>query len=412
MQLSPLQRRLWWINESSLQASGFNIALLLETTAEVTADWIMDIESRCVAFGLGNYSLNYAVDTLAWQREAYSTLRIEHHDARQYDPSHPSALERAEHLAQHHFDLTNEAPLRLHIIYDEDKTYLLLVACHIVFDGVSMALLLAGLASRPSIEAQFGLDNFALYPPAEAKIASETSVQLWKHRLAGIEQGRLSLPAQPSDVAIVEMPAALVAHIRQFCHAKQVKQSTWMLAQWAEYLQKRCDKKQINIGTVFENRHSESSKRALGLHVSLVPLLISSTHISDIEAQIHGVREYPFVPFEQLAELPEFSEITTWFDCFFGFHHWPRVDYELLNLPWNLCVFSQNVARYPLAIDVFRLGNKYQIKIEKLVDLNGLSSRALAEDFIHFVASRLSHRQENLSSANSGEDWQDQRVVS
>lgn len=403
MQLSPLQRRLWWINESALNAPGFNIAVLLETSAVITAEWVAAIEARCVALGLGDYTLNYGADMLAWQRQSQSLIRVQQHDARQHTPDHPNALQRAEQLAQHHFDLTREAPLNLHVIYDEEKTYFLLVCCHIVFDGTSAALLLAGLAKQPVVMPHYGLDLPALYPPAEATMNADAGVQQWQQRLANVKDGLLNLPPQAGEVAILTMDESLQMRIRQHCRTHKTRLSAWLMAQWAKWLQLRCNKAQINLGTVLENRQSDSSKLALGLHVSILPLLIREATAAQIEAQLASLRHFPFVPYEQLSQLPEFADIDTWFDCFFGFHHWPRQQVELYGLPWNICIFAQNLARYPLALDVFRLGKTMQLKVEKSADFLGLSSHEVGQQYLQFLSSQLNSEPLSMPSCDTGD---------
>lgn len=409
MQLSPLQRRLWWINESSLNAPGFNIAVLLQTQDTVTAEWIAAIEARCLALELGKYQLNYGADQLAWETSGEPAIQVQQHDARQPSAHHPDGLQRAEQLAQHHFDLTREAPVKLHVIYDDASTYFLLVCCHIVFDGSSAGLLLASLAQQPRAMAKFGLDNPALYPPAEAHLASEASLHIWQKRLADAPEGLLNLLPAPSDVAVLTMSDELLMALRQHCREQQVRLSVWMMTEWAKWLQTRCGQSPLSLGTVYENRHSPQSKLALGLHVSIVPLVIHQPSVDDIHQQLHALRTFPFAPYEQLAASPEFSAVDMWFDSFFGFHHWPKQQIELQGQHWNICVFAQNMARYPIALDVFRLGKTVQLKIEKSAQLEGLTSQQVGESYLqclidslpsslsHFSASHRSPPQTDIS---------------
>lgn len=65
MNLTVLQRRMWWLNELNPKATGFNISVLLESSPEPSLDWLDNLTNTIVSLNVANYILKDSPH-LAW----------------------------------------------------------------------------------------------------------------------------------------------------------------------------------------------------------------------------------------------------------------------------------------------------------------------------------------------------------
>ncbi|MDC9605746.1 condensation domain-containing protein [Xenorhabdus griffiniae] len=255
MQLSSLQRRMWWLNETNIKATGFNIPILLKSNTIPNQDWLNYIIYHAIQLGLGNYKLSSLVD-LKWEWVSHLSLHIDIIVCKETEQSSV-----CQSLSRHHFDLSQEAPVRIYLILTEQKAYLLFVFCHIVFDGSAAALFLTSLdrTCRRSIKYLLHEPNQQQYD--DIFLAKNNSVTYWATKLQQFREGLLieEFPQQ-EEVMIFEFPAELFSLSRQYCKQIRVNLSDLMLSIWVQWLMQYFNKSVVTIGTASENRTTIEKK--------------------------------------------------------------------------------------------------------------------------------------------------------
>ncbi|HDZ9198921.1 TPA: hypothetical protein RUZ08_003718, partial [Vibrio cholerae] len=365
-----LQQRMWWLNELNPKATGFNIPVLLESTIEPSSDWLDNLTNTIVSLNVANYILKDS-PRLAWEKILTNTFTIDRID------DDKGCIETIlTQLAKHHFDLRKEPPLKVTLVKTKNKTYFLFVFCHIVFDGSAAAIFINNLTKTEQNEITYltgaKAQPFDVQPPSTER----NDYGHWLKQFENLEQGLLSDFINTDDeVDIFDIPAPLFTKSRAFCRRRKVSLSTLLLSVWAEWLLRQLSQPFVTIGTVFENRNASEERYALDLFVSIYPLVISNASIDQLKLQLETAKQMPIVPYEQLAEIEAYSSVKRWFDCFYGFHHWPMTELNIQGSTWSICTFTQGISRYPLSLDVFILGKKGLLKIEKNIDLFGLETK-------------------------------------
>ncbi|MDC9605745.1 hypothetical protein [Xenorhabdus griffiniae] len=127
----------------------------------------------------------------------------------------------------------------------------------------------------------------------------------------------------------------------------------------------------------------------MNLYASIFPLVITDPSPKEIHKKYKSVKKFPYVPYEELAKLDNFTTPSSWFDFFFGFHHWPKIHFDIQGIGWEMCTFTQGISRYPLSMDIFLLGEKTYIKIEKDIELDRLNSKDIYDQYLLLLQNTL-----------------------
>ncbi|MBD8515208.1 hypothetical protein IFO68_21250 [Photobacterium sp. CAU 1568] len=384
MNLTVLQRRMWWLNELNPKAAGFNIPVLLESSTEPSTDWLENLTSTIVSLNVANYVLKDS-PRLAWEKILTNTFAIDRiaNDSGCIE----TILTR---LARHHFDLRKEPPLKVTLVKTKTKTYLMFVFCHIVFDGSAAAMFINSLAKTTQNELTYLTGAKTQPVDTQSSSTERNGFEHWMEQFANLEQGLLSdYKTTDDEVAIFDIPDQLLTKSRGFCRRQKISLSTLLLSVWAEWLLRQLSQPFVTIGTAFENRNATQKRYALDLYVSIYPLVISNASIDQLELQLETAKQMPQVPYEQLAETEAYSDVKRWFDCFYGFHHWPKSELNIQGSTWSICAFTQGISRYPLSFDVFLLGKRGLFKIEKNINILGLEARDIYEQLLEILKNKI-----------------------
>ncbi|MDC9613813.1 condensation domain-containing protein [Xenorhabdus khoisanae] len=384
MHLSYLQRRMWWLNETNKKAVGFNIPILFKSITTPNHVWLNHITHHTIQLGLENYKLSGLVD-LKWEWTSNLSLYIDIVTCKEMEQS-----TICQSLSRHHFDLSQEAPIRIHLLLTEQKSYLLFVFCHIVFDGSAAALFIASLEKNCRKSIKYLLDEPNSQQYENMFLVKSNSITYWEIQLQQLNEGLLAAPLpQQEEVMVFEFPAELFSLSRQYCRRTRVNLSALMLSIWAQWLMQYFNKSAVTIGTASENRTTAEKKNILHLYVSVFPLVITDCSPKEIDKKYQSVKKFPYVPYEDLVKLDNFTKLSGWFDFYFGFHHWPKTNFNIKGIDWEICTFTQGISRYPLSMDIFLLGEKTYIKIERDIYLNGMNNKDIYSQYLTILQSTL-----------------------
>lgn len=211
MNLTVLQRRMWWLNELNPKATGFNISVLLESSIEPSPDWLVNLTNTIVSLNVANYILKDS-HRLAWEKISINIFYVNR--VVNDKGCVQTILTR---LARHHFDLRKEPPLKVTLVKTKTKTYFLFFFCHIVFDGSVAAMFINTLAKTTQNEITYLTGAKAQSFDVQSSSTERNGFEHWMEQFANLEQGLLSYFKKTDDeVDIFDIPDHLFTKSRAF----------------------------------------------------------------------------------------------------------------------------------------------------------------------------------------------------
>ncbi|GHC34167.1 amino acid adenylation domain-containing protein [Streptomyces cinnamoneus] len=321
LQLSPAQKRLWFMHRLEGPSPTYNIPLLLTLTGRVDRD--------ALRLALGDVTERHetlrtvypATDNEPYQRIlSPEQARPELHLA----PASASLTEAVRHC----FDLAAEPPLRVTLFTDgADRHTLLLLLHHIAGDGASTTPLARDLATAYAARAEGRVPRLApltaqyadytlwqrdlLGTPAEPGAFTGPQLDHWRKNLAGLPD-LLELPTDRPRPAVASYAGDTVpfhldtdAHTALRALARTTGTSVFMVVQaaLAALLTRYGCGTDVPIGTPVAGREDEATTDLVGFFVNTLVLRNDTSGAPSFRTLLDRVRATTLAAYEN-ADLP------------------------------------------------------------------------------------------------------------
>ncbi|PUE28100.1 non-ribosomal peptide synthetase [Limnohabitans sp. Jir72] len=240
-------------------------------------------------------------------------------------------------IGSHVFDLTLEAPLRMHLLRQSDQKWtLLLNVHHLVFDGWSLGILMKELdflynalllkksnplPELPELPIQYV--DFAAWDRARLEEPRvQTHLAYWQKQLQGVspyldlptDHPRPVRPTQRGGSVEFTLDVSTTQTVRNFASQEGATLFMVLLGIWAALLSRYSAQKDFVIGSQMANRPHPDVENLIGLFTNTVALrmnladqpsmrvLVSRVKDTCIDAQVHQD-----VPFSRVVEALRFE---------------------------------------------------------------------------------------------------------
>jgi hypothetical protein len=255
-----------------------------------------------------------------------------------------AALRAVGAAARESIDTDHTAPVRWLVVPYEDGQHLLAqIEHHFVHDGVSMWLVLSGIAEHyrtngagcGPVEETLSYQDYVRWQDewlASAEAAEQADY--WLSRLAGAEtvlrwpndEARPEVFSGRGGTHEIELPPALTDAVQECAGLVGGTSFAVLMAVFAALLAQECHQQRLTLGTMLRNRSEPpGTARSVGMFVNTVavPLDVSIPFeelVRDITGQIgdaHDHEELPFVnAVRQLGLRPDLSRNSIFQACF------------------------------------------------------------------------------------------------
>ncbi|MEX3547625.1 MAG: amino acid adenylation domain-containing protein [Burkholderia sp.] len=291
IELNETQRGLWSIQKAHPRLAAYNVPLCLRLSADLDRERFL----RACASLLGRWpvlgaSIEQREGPLRLHAASAASLSLEQGDG--------SALSESERLdwlrerIEQPFDLTKGPLMRAHWLegVGGDESLFLLVVHHLVIDGASVGLLLAGLheayralENGKALPATGGSDGYAGFVRTErARLqGDEASRRLayWREQLADapsnlglpLDRPRGAVPSFQGRTLRRELPAALSASLQAHTERHGVYPSTLLLAVFQGLLSRHAGRDEVVVGMAMDERDAASAG-LVGMFVNMLPV--------------------------------------------------------------------------------------------------------------------------------------------
>ncbi len=218
------------------------------------------------------------------------------------------------------FDLFNDTLFRCGIYTYLNNVYLLIDAHHILFDGMSAMVILEDIrkayrGEKLQAEEYSALDH-ALHEKDLLESESFENAEKWFDTLIGDSEStsypRSSHPDNDIAGGMGRIKMGLKAEdIRNFCTAKGITVSNYMLAAFLQILHRLVREETIQITTVNNGRNDVRLLSSTGMFVKTLPVvsrcadpkkITPAQFATDIQKQFLTTQDYDFYPFTTLVD--------------------------------------------------------------------------------------------------------------
>ncbi|MEX3628067.1 MAG: amino acid adenylation domain-containing protein [Burkholderia sp.] len=291
IELSETQRGLWSLQKAHPQLAAYNVPLCLRLPADLDRErFLRACASLLERWPVLGASVEQREGPLRLHAASAASLSLEQGDG--------SALSESERLdwlrerIEQPFDLAKGPLLRAHWLEGAGggESLFLLVVHHLVIDGASVGLLLAGLheayralESGEALPATGGSDGYAGFVRAErARLqGDEASRRLayWREQLADapsnlglpLDRARGAAPSFQGRTLRRELPPALSESLRAYTERHRVYPSTLLLAVFQGLLSRHAGRDEVVVGMAMDERDAASAG-LVGMFVNMLPM--------------------------------------------------------------------------------------------------------------------------------------------
>ena len=277
------------------------------------------------------------------------------------------------------FDLENDLPIRVHLVYiDLEECVLLIVLHHIVSDGWTRANLLRELCETYK---QVLKGKYSVPQPAPLQLSDYNEWQLstlqgpvyeahlayWKNKL-GDNIEPLNLPADfprasgvtsSGDSMVIEIGNELIEQLREFAKAQGVTLFMLGLAAFKSLLHYHSKQTDLVVGTPIANRNRSELETMIGCFINTLAIktkVKDETPFKDYLLQVRDAcieaYENQDVPYEQLTAQLDFDRSknrSPIFQSIFALQDFPEVAIDIDGIyssEWFVRTFTSKVEIY------------------------------------------------------------------
>jgi amino acid adenylation domain-containing protein len=350
--LSPVQRRLWLVQQFAPDGVDYNVIGAIELTGAIDRGAL----ARAVAQLIERHAvLRTRIGTVA--DEPYQVVRdpgsvdetfvarvLGWHDLRAAPKATQADRVQATmaELERHPFDLERGPTVRLAaFLVETDKLVLVLSVHHIVVDGWSIQVLLrdllefysAALRGRaptlPELTVEYA--DFSAWAVRRLAACENELRDFWTEYLAD-RTPAASLPSQPGSASpsarahteVLDLGDDLCTRLRAFAQAERVSLFTVLLSAHFAWLYDLTRSSDLLVSTPVHQRGRPELEDLVGFFVNILPVrsrVVRSgsfrelvTQVRESLAQVHAHHELPFERIAQHAAAGEENLIETLFD--------------------------------------------------------------------------------------------------
>ncbi|KKD61765.1 hypothetical protein RN22_03865 [Grimontia sp. AD028] len=331
--LTPAQAGLFFIDQFEKGSSAYHIPTLVKLTPSANINMLQRALERVVerhAILRTRFTLNENQEPVQRITDSVPTLTVHH-----TDEAH--TLSQVIHqLTEADFDLTEENPVRLALVKDNDDTYLLMVFHHIAFDGWSADIFLKDLATAytklkdghdsalPQLRASFA--DYAAWNKAVLENGRMQALEdYWIPQLTGYQNLELSTDyARPTVFEYHGNESAFTLSekdsgaLRQLAEAHSVTLNTIMISAFYVALAKLSGQHDIVIGTPSDNRNHSDTQEIIGQFINALPIRFNANEamtlaslFNQTNATMLDAKTHQDMPFEALTQCLDVTRDTS-----------------------------------------------------------------------------------------------------
>ena len=215
------------------------------------------------------------------------------------------------------FDLRNERLFRVRLIETETSKYLFMDFHHIIFDGISLRILIEDIEKILS-GGTIGQESFTAFDASEAEQELRGGDEWKKARdwnLAQFEKAdTVSLPAgdlNEKEIRYGDLSFPLdisYGEIKEFCRKNSMTGSVLTTAAFGYLLSSVTMKREVVFSTIYKGRKDPRAKRTVSMFVTTLPVLCRieddmtvKDYLSVLKEQLSGSKANDLYSFAELA---------------------------------------------------------------------------------------------------------------
>ena len=399
--LSPMQQRLWLLNQLEPDSPFYNITRILRLKGNLNIE-----------------AIHKAFEALILRHEIFRTiykntnegliqiiLQAWNFELPVYDVEEEAGTEKQDIIdttlkdeVKRPFDLASDLKLRAKLIRLSSREYILIfVVHHIASDGWSMGLLSKELVSLYKAFS-LGQENPLPKPPIQYADFAEWHCQYLKSGVGKkqLEYWKEKLLAPPILDICTDFPRPkiqtfngrshklfiepqLTQKLKQLCQQRGMTMYMLFLAAIAIVISRHSRQEDIIIGSPLADRRYPSTQSVIGPFLNTLALRLDTSKELTIETFCEQVKQtcleaydHRDIPFEQLVEelKPERdASRSPWFQVLFAFQNFPKVSNKLGDLDVERIKLGKGTAKFELTFVASEVNDGIQLSSGYNTDL-------------------------------------------
>lgn len=334
------------------------------------------------------------------------------------------------------FDLTSSVPVRFLIVNEVSsdsvrKSYLIMDIHHILVDERSLYILMNDFISAYAGKRDYSTDgkytNYVYAYKETLDSGKYDSHKKYWDNFFSKERSKLFFEDNAKHLqygsSLVQrlafhIPKEINEKITHACKMFEASPYTLFLSVYALLLMKYSDKKDIVIGSSFENRRSNKLKKTVGLFVNTLPLGLSFSKSMTVSSFVKSVRDVFFdvfsvqdyVLFDYIEQKSKFN--SNFIKTIFDFHvdHSEAVECNGIKISHNF--LEKKNPQFPISMEIIQNGNNFAGILEYAEDIIDESlAKRMESDFIYILEQFIEHLEMNICNIGLLNDTHREKLI-
>ena len=388
-ELAPTQKRLWFLQQMDLSDSSYNMPFAVKLTGQINMHALKE-SLRILIQNNDSFRMRFPIkeDTPYIEISDDCSPVIKETQINHEDEAKALFKEEAAKV----FNL-EKGPLYKIIMAKEsdDVTYMLFVAHHIIFDGISSSIFIKTLSAiygrvlKGTMQYYVG-KNASYLEIADSENAwiktEEANAQriFWEKELEG-ELPILDFPFVASENgenigqrASIEISQELVNKMEQYAGENKITEFAVLFAAYGLLLHKYTHMDDIVIGTPFAGRHNSASYAMVGNFINTLPIRLRfdrnesvREYIAKVWISLKNVYDNQRLPFDEIVNIANASrtaEALPVYQTLFVFQNYYENSVQLPGVMMELCFIHNGSTKFDISMSVGKETNKMECVFE------------------------------------------------
>lgn len=388
-ELAPTQKRLWFLQQMDLNDFSYNMPFAVKLIGQINMHAlnesfkviIQNNDSLRMCFPIKEGMPYIEISDVC--SPVMKEIQVNHED---------EAKKLFKEEAAKVFDL-EKGPLYKIIIAKEsdDVAYMLFVAHHIIFDGISSSIFIKMLSTIYDRVLKGTLPYYAEKKVCYLEIADSENAWLkteeanaqrtfWEKELEG-ELPILDFPFSSNEKgenigqrASIEISQELVNKMEQYAGKNGITEFTILLAAYGLLLHKYTHMDDIVIGTPFAGRHNSASYSMVGNFINTLPVRLRFKKnetvrecVAKVWSSFKNVYDNQRLPFDEIVNIVNVSrtaETLPVYQTLFVFQNYYENSVQLPGIMVESCFIHNGSTKFDISMSVGKETNKMECVFE------------------------------------------------
>lgn len=388
-ELAPTQKRLWFLQQMDLNDFSYNMPFAIKLTGQINMHalkesfrvLIQNNDSLRMRFPIKEGTPYIEISDVC--SPVIKEIQVNHED---------EAKDLFKEEAAKVFDL-EKGPLYKIIIAKEadDVAYMLFVAHHIIFDGISSSIFIKTLSTIYGRVLKGTMPYYAEKRASYLEIADSENAWLkteeanaqrtfWEKELEG-ELPILDFPFIANEKgenigqrASIEISQELVNKMEQYAGENGITEFTMLLAAYGLLLHKYTHMDDIVIGTPFAGRHNSASYSMVGNFINTLPVRLRfeknetvREYVAKVWSSFKNVYDNQRLPFDEIVNIVNASrtaEALPVYQTLFVFQNYYENSVQLPGIMVESCFIHNGSTKFDISMSVGKETNKMECVFE------------------------------------------------